>query len=127
VTKLLVGFAFLGALALFAEGENVIQTDFPYANMTALTIVAVVLVFIVTKMLPDLHGKITQAIGEVAKQGAQQSSIFAATVKDLEQSFTAVLDKMHERSHEDQTALASALMTLAAQCARRDCESQKGT
>src|SRR3970282_2340861 len=69
VTKLLVGFAFLGALALFAEGENVIQTDFPYANMTALTIVAVVLVFIVTKMLPDLHGKITQAIGAVAKQG----------------------------------------------------------
>jgi hypothetical protein len=99
-----IGLPFAFALALFAE--TTIGDFSPWANLTALGIVGVVLIYIVTKLLPSLYEKfVRQTELHVEAQKAQQAS------------FTAVIDAMHARAHEDYQALAVAIGALQRHCA----------
>ncbi len=89
--------------------------NFRWQDLTALAIVAVVLIFIVTKMLPDLHMKFID-----------QSKVFGEAIERIQKAFTDTLDKMHARvedrdkvRHEDQRIFTQALIELTEQCARR--------
>lgn len=85
-----------------------------WANFTALGIVAVVLVFIVTRMLPDLH-----------KRFVEQSSIFAAAVERIETNFAATIEEIqkrdydsHEKLHNNTMKMAESIRLLSAEIAR---------
>src|SRR3972149_10487765 len=83
--KLFIAFGLSSAVCLFAE-QSAGGMMGGWESLTALGIVAVVLIFIVTKMLPALH-----------KLFIEQSSIFADTIKEMQKNFTEILDKMNER------------------------------
>lgn len=97
---------------LFAQTSDGLAS---WSDLTALGIVAVVAIFMVTKMLPDLH-----------KKFVEQSQIFATTVEKIQTAFAKTLDEIHARQegwqlahHEDEVRLANALTLLASQCERR--------
>ena len=100
--RLSIPFAF--AMALFAETA---AGDFgPWANLTALTIVGIVLIYIVTKLLPSLYEKfVRQTELHVEAQKAQQAE------------FVRVIDAIHARTHDDYQALAAAISQLQVHCA----------
>lgn len=106
-----------------------------WGNLTALGIVAVVIIFIVTKMLPDLH-----------KKFVEQSIVFATATKEMQISFTKTLEtlqldfsstvkvnqatfadsvtKIHAKTeiweqarHQDLINLTRAIAQLTSQCA----------
>jgi len=111
--KLFLYGAFGTALGLFAEGETAIPDG--WSSLSALGIVGVVLIFIVTKLIPDMH-----------KKSVEQTQIFAETIKAVHSVFAEALNKIHARSEEWEiehqkvlTGLSESLMALATQCERR--------
>lgn len=103
-TKLFLIFSLASAVGLFAEGGG--DTFGNWGNLTALGIVAVVIVFIVTKMLPDLHGKFVD-----------QSKVFAATIEAMQGKFSEILDKMHARNAEQEKEHLASLSQVAKEVA----------
>lgn len=96
------------AIGLFAEGSSNGDPLAPWANLTALGIVGLCMVFIVTKMLPDLH-----------KKFVDQSEIFAKTGENVVKNFSETLDKMHNRQHEKDQKVAEVLTALREHCAKQ--------
>ena len=100
--KLLLPFA--GAITLFAESSPDPMRE--WEKLTALGIVALVLIYIVTKMLPSLHEKFVA-----------QSLAFAEAMTKAESKFAETVDKIAVRSHEDAIEHAKALVDLREHCA----------
>lgn len=79
-------------------------------DWSALVIVAVVLVFIITKMLPDLHQKFVD-----------QSKIFTDSIRESNAHFGNILDKMHDRGELTREEVAK----LREHCAAANARNQK--
>jgi type III secretory pathway component EscR len=119
-------------LLLLAQGE---AGQIEWGNLTALGIVAVVLIFIVTRMLPDLHAKFKAQSDVFIETVRDIQVVFSTTVKEIQADFTAstkemqvtfvaAVDRMHERTdrqelqrHEDLVNLTKAVALLTTQCA----------
>lgn len=113
-----LSLAFGSMWLLFAEATVPIPSMpilSDYGNLTALGILAVVVIWLVTKHLPSQQREMRDI-----------STLFAETTKGLLENFTTTLDKMHSRAdawekvrHDDAQLLAAALRDLAATCASR--------
>jgi hypothetical protein len=121
LTGITLGVLSVPPYLIFAQVENL---GAEWANLTALGIVGVVVIFLTTKMLPDLH-----------KKFVEQSVIFSETVKEIQQSFSSAadksqvaflgsIDKILERTerweiqrHDDVVQLTKAVALLTTQCA----------
>jgi Sec-independent protein translocase protein TatA len=90
------------ATGLFAQATATAQE---WEKYTALGIVAVVLIFLVTKMLPS-------AMSEIMKQGTEfQKAILANQI-----AFKESLDKILERHENDQKVIVAELSRVREQC-----------
>ena len=83
----------LVAFGLFAQVPADSLTG--WGSLTALGIVAIVLVFIVTRMLPQIH-----------LQFAEQAKAFAETISKGQVEFSSTLDRMAERHAAETTPMA---------------------
>lgn len=99
-------------VALLAEGTT---TALPseWANLSAMGILATVVIWLVTRVLPD-H----------AAKANEQSKMFAETLQKSQEQFTNTLDKMHARAEDwekrrqdSMQAVANELASLQANCA----------
>ena len=128
-------------LSSFPVGQAVANPIGPWGNLTALGIVAVVCVFVITKMVPGLHEKfVTQSDvfakalinqseafanslrtqSEVfSKSLTQQSESFATSAASSHKSYTDLINVMHERWHADISNLANAVTGLRVHCATK--------
>jgi hypothetical protein len=95
-----------------------------WGNLTALGIVAVVIIFIVTRMLPDLHKKFVEQSVVFSATVKEIQADFTTTVKEIQADFVRSIDKIHERTekwevarHEDLIQLTRAVTLLTTQCA----------
>ena len=86
----------LAAGGLFAEGTTSDPVA-PYANITALGIVAVVLIYTVTKILPNLHQRFIDQSTIFSATIEKMQTTHTDTVKSLTAGYSGTLDKMHER------------------------------
>lgn len=118
--------AFGGAIYLFAEAsvaEAPAQkeaTDFmgTYAELGALGVVAVVLVFIVTKMLPDLHLKMVDQSKIFAENITVVVANFTNATAVSQKAYTETLEKITDRQHADLLEVSASIRTLSEQIAR---------
>lgn len=110
--KTLVAGLMSSAWVLFAQAESgAADVLNGWGNLTALGALIVALLFLVTKYLPDQQRKFIE-----------QSQIFATAMKDAQAANLTIIDKIAERRHVDDAALATALRELSAQCSRRHSE-----
>lgn len=103
-------------IGLFAEpvpGDS-------WQSYTALGILAVVVIFLVTKLIPSMN-----------TNSVEQTRIFAEAIRLMHVENSVILDKMLVRSearelehHTDFVALSETLRGLVAQCSRRGVERQ---
>ncbi len=93
------------AIAMFAESDLGSPVG-SWGQLTALGIVAVVLVFIVTKMLPNIHEKCME-----------QSKAFAEAMAAAQKEFAATTNRIAERQHEDSAEISKQLSELREHCA----------
>ncbi len=103
------------AIALFAESD----AGGPIGNwgqLTALGVCAIVLIFIVTKMLPNIH-----------EQFMKQSNAFAEAMARAQTEFAATADRIAQRQHDDSAELSKRIAELREHCAaaRAALEGQK--
>jgi hypothetical protein len=98
------------AMSLFAEGTMPATDIGSYGNLGALGVLSAVLIFIVTKMLPDLQQKFID-----------QSKIFATAIENQQAKFTEVLDKMHERESDRSDKIATEIAAMRETCAETRC------
>lgn len=111
-----LSLAFGSMWVLFAEAAAPVPAIpflSDYGNLTALGILAVVVIWLVTKHLPAQQREVRDI-----------STLFADTTKGLLENFTTTLDRMHSRAdawekvrHDDAQELAGALRQLASNCA----------
>ena len=119
------------ANVLFAD----VSTEFisvNWQNFTALVVLSITLLFLVTKYLPDIvkanaTALVTQAQHfaeaarlqtEVSVKATSTASVEATkAMATMHGGFTATLDKMHERYHADNTAIVDAIGAMAQHCA----------
>ena len=94
----------LVAFGLFAQAPADPLTG--WGSLTALGIVAIVLVFIVTRMLPQIH-----------LQFAEQAKAFAETISKGQVEFSSTLDRMAERHAATEREHIKALTELREHCA----------
>ena len=107
--KALIIAGFGTAFSLFADTS---QTEpWGWSNLTALGIVAVVLIFIVTEMLPSLHQKFVD-----------QSKFFADSIREIQVESTKTLDKVYER----ETLKNEEIMRLREHCAKVNVGKSRG-
>lgn len=136
--RVLLSFPFVVSWGLFADAS----TEFisvNWQNLTALVVLSITLLFLVTKYLPDLVKSNAKERGDALQAQADQAKAFAnaaalqteASVKatsaataeatkamaGMHGDFVATLDKMHERYHNDNTAIVDAVGALAQHCA----------
>ena len=119
-------------VGMFAESSAPAVTD--WSSWTALTAVIGALLFIVTKMLPDLHQKFIdqgKTFSEaIVKQSCEQSKTFADTIskqssdfatstKETQAKYNDTLDKIHDRATTAATTQAEELAKLRENCASR--------
>lgn len=102
--KLSLPFAL--AITIFAETNGGDQFMGPWSQLTALGIVAVVLVFIVTKMLPNIHD-----------QFVSQAKTFADAMAKVQESFAEATKEIAQRQHEDSAELTRTVTALREHCA----------
>jgi hypothetical protein len=110
VSRVIVIGGMSSAWTLFAESAAA-PTD--WGNLTALGAVIVVLIFIVTKMLPDLHQK-----------SVEQTKIFSDALRDMNMAQGSVIDKMQsihldtlDKISAREEALTAAVGALRENCA----------
>ena len=117
MSRLIVYGGTMAALGLFAESA---ATPVPgeWGNITALAAVIGVLIFIVTRMLPDLHQKSVDQSKAYAESSANQSKIFADTIKETQTQFSSTLDKINEREIDATKTNTEELAKLREHCAR---------
>ena len=119
-------FPLAAAWALFAQ--NLPGNPADWSQITALGAVIVVLLFLVIKHLPDVQAKFvslsetsakaSQAQTEAAvKAAAEAHSKSAQAMAQVQQCFVAALDKMAERYHTDNQAMAAAITEMSRTCA----------
>jgi hypothetical protein len=119
------------ANVLFADAS----TEFisvNWQNFTALVVLSITLLFLVTKYLPDIVKANATALTTQAQHFAEaarlqtEASVKATSTASIEATkamatmhgcFTATLDKMHERYHADNTAIVDAIGAMAQHCA----------
>ena len=98
-----LGLPFTIAIGLFAQGGQTLEG---WGQLTALGIVAVVLIFIVTKLLP-----------QAADRFVKQTELHVDAQKAQQAEFVRVIDAIHARAHDDYQALAAAISQLQVHCA----------
>lgn len=86
---------FADTVLLSAEQTPISKPFGEYGQLTALGILGAMALFIVCKMLPDLHGKFTE-----------QSKIFAETIAQVNQIFAESLASSNQALHENTKTLA---------------------
>jgi hypothetical protein len=111
-----VGMALTG-VSLFAQSATV-STGTNWENLTALGAVISALIYIVTKMLPDLHQKSVDQGKASSEALKEQGAMFATTIKDIQIDFSSTLDKVHERGTKAMDIQSEKIATLQAHCAR---------
>ena len=121
-----------GAVALFTVGVAAQQaipianvdgtraaSDMPmvsdYSNVTALGIVAVVLIFIVCRMLPDLHKKVIDQTGMFTDSIKELSEDFSTAITVQSEKFAATIGDTHLDIREN----TRAVQDLRTHCAAR--------
>jgi len=97
---------------LFAEGAAA-PTGADWSNLTALGAVIAVLIFIVTKMLPQLHQQIVD-----------QAKASSTALLESQSNFTTVLDKIHERWSSSSASATEELAKLREHCAASHAKEQ---
>lgn len=109
------------ALGLFGVADTVApaQPLGEYASLSALAVVGVVLIFIVTKMLPDLHGKFVAQSEASAKAVVDQADHFAVAIKAQADSFATILNDTIGTSNARLLANTRELTKLREHCAGR--------
>ena len=120
----LFALSFTTAGSLLAAGAANVIGD--WGDLTALAIVGVVLIFIVTKILPSNQEKMVDQSKAFIAASESLTKVFTQSTEVLGMHFANILDKMHERSeqaaklhHEEDLVLSESLRELTAQCARR--------
>jgi gas vesicle protein len=88
---------------LLAQASTTGTTGTPWENLTALGILAVVIVWTITKTLPGMTDKHNETVQKVTEQ-------FAATVKEAFEK----IDSWQERVHQDSQQLNETLRAIAA-------------
>lgn len=113
VQKIIAIAGLADSFALFAVDSTGFDPLGGWGNLTALGILAVVLIFIVTKMLPDLHQKFVEA-QRIFTESLEKMQIANQTILDrINDRNQAVLDKIHGREE----ALTEAIIALRENCA----------
>ena len=100
--KLAMPFAF--SIFLFAESAN--DQLGSWGQLTALGVVAVVLIFIVTRMLPSIH-----------EQFVRQSEVFAAAMAKAQSDFAESAAAIAKQQHEDSVKMNESVSALREHCA----------
>lgn len=108
-TKGIVWAATGTSLGLLAE--SVATPLDGWGNLTALGILAIVVIFLVTKMLPGLHAQITELTKHAETENTMRTRIFTDTITNMAKQF-----------HDD-TMTAQATI---AQLAERPCPRGQG-
>ncbi len=90
------------ATGLFAQGST---TSVEWEKFSALGIVAVVLIFLVTRMMPV-------ALAEIVKQSAE----FRAAILSNQIAFTESLSKIMDNHEADQKLIVAELAKMREQC-----------
>jgi hypothetical protein len=136
--RALISLPFAISCWLFADAS----TEFisvNWQNLTALVVLSITLLFLVTKYLPDLIKSNSIERTEALKVQADQAKVFAQAAQQqteasvratatasaeatkaiatMHEGFTSTLDKMHGRYHDDNTAIVDAISSLAQHCA----------
>jgi hypothetical protein len=115
--KLIVYGTFGWAFGLFAEGVAPTSVGGEWSNLTALGAVIIVLIFIVTKMLPDLHQKFVEQSKVFAESTSAQSEAFSTALRDTLNKSSDILDKVHDRTSQATAATAEEMARLREHCA----------
>jgi len=113
VEKIIATGGLAGATGLFADAAAGFDPLGGWGNLTALGILAVVLIFIVTKMLPDLHAKFVDTQKLFADSMEKMHLANQAALTQIEDKHQAVLDKIHSREEN----LTEAIVALRENCA----------
>jgi hypothetical protein len=129
--------AYSTACLLFAAEDLLPNPVAKYGELTALVIVGIVLIFLITKYLPSNQEKMAAMAlsNQVALAGmstnnqekmAELSKTYTLSIEGLGKHVADVLDKMHDRSEElakihldENKAMGESLRELTAQCAKR--------
>lgn len=90
---------------LFAQAP-VVDPLGAWGQLTALGIVAVVLVFIIVRMLPAIH-----------VQFVQQATVFADAMIAVQKEFSEAMIRLGTVQHEDSVSITKAVTELREHCA----------
>ena len=98
------------AIGLLAESQ-IAAPGFDYSNMTALAAVVAVLLFIVTKLLPDWYQKQADLAKNFGANLLEQSKAFAASI---DQSHARHIDDVKQIREEHRSQVAELVSELKA-------------
>jgi hypothetical protein len=122
VEKVIVSGIMLGAMGLFAEAT---ADPSPWGNYTALGAVIAVLLFLVTRTIPDLNTKAAEASKSAQESLVRLSDVFAASSKEIQTKFAETLDRIHDRATEASKLTAEEMANLREHCAALSAERRK--
>jgi hypothetical protein len=105
------------ACGLFAADSTTSIPTSPWGELSALACVIGVLLFIVTKILPDLHQKSVDQSKQATECQVEQSKVFAEAIETTQTKFADTLDKIHERGTQAAILNAEELAKLREHCA----------
>lgn len=114
--RLIATGGMLCGMTLFAESPA-IGND--WSNWTALTAVIATLLFIVMKMLPDLHQKSLDQTKVFADSIEKQATAFAASMTEIQGKYSDTLDRIHDRSTLEAKSQSEEIAKLREHCASR--------
>jgi uncharacterized membrane protein YhiD involved in acid resistance len=114
------------SMGLFAEAASSVDPSNAWSNYTALGVLASTLLFIVMKMLPDIHQKFENSSKNAAEASVQQTKAFAESVEKIQVKFSDTLDRIHDRGTQAVATQTDAITKLRENCAAACAEKRQG-